>query len=155
MSEQSTGVDVSDPVFTAVGRVYFDDLDAYGMMYHGRYPTLIDRASIDCLEANGFPIGHEDMLVAFRAFDIEFHEPIRTLGPVDIEFRSIRTSRSTHTFSFVVKRGDVLHATGSRTFTKIDPTTGRSKPWTDAIRAIFQADHASSATPQTERVDAR
>ena len=152
MSNNLADVSVSDPVFSTRANVHFDDLDALGMMYHGRYPALVDRACIDCCAGRGFPLGHEDMLVVFRAFDIQFHEPIRTAGPVEIEFRSTRTSRSTHTFTFVVKRGDVLHATGSRTFTKIDPATGRSKPWTDEVRAVFQANDVPSATPQADRV---
>ena len=146
MPNSTAAVGVSCSFFSTAGRAHFDDLDGCGTAYHGRYPDPLDRACIDYCAARGFPIGPEDVLVAFRTLDVQFHQFIRTGEPVETEFRSARPSRSTDTCTFVVERGDVLRATANRAITKIDSTTGRSKPWTDETRAAFQANDMPNAT---------
>lgn len=146
--------DTSGPRFSAKSAVYFDDLDAFGMLYYGRYAALVEHGITALLAANGFKIGHEDTFNVLREFQITFEAPIRSVGEVDIDLWSTRTSRSSHTFGFAVKSGDVEHARGLRTATKVDPTTGRSKPWSDEIRAIFGVPSAmqSASSPQAPNV---
>jgi acyl-CoA thioester hydrolase len=46
--------------------IFFDDLDVFGMVYHGRYVTLVDRAMTSCFAGFGMTLGHEDINVVIR-----------------------------------------------------------------------------------------
>lgn len=118
-------------------QVYFDDLDAFGMFYHGRYLALIDRAFFACVSRLGFTPGHEDLHQVVRETQLVFIEPIRQIGDVDVIFWASRVGRSSALFDFVVKSAAGEHVRGSRSVIKFDPATGRSKPWGEKIRAVF------------------
>ncbi len=120
-------------------RVHFDDLDPFGQLYNGRYFALLDRGFQARMEKQGIPWGHEDLYVVLRETTFVFAEPIRGLGLVDLIFWVSEFSRSTATFQFIVKSGDTLHLCGNRIFTKFDPATNRSKPWSNRMITDFLA----------------
>ena len=121
--------------------VYFDDLDTYGMLYNGRYVALVDRGFYAYAAKMGWLFGHEDLNQVIREIKLTFGEPIRRVGEVDLVFWTTKSSRSSATFEFVIKSGDTEHARGHQTVTKIDPATGRSKPWSAEV-----ADFVTPAT---------
>jgi YbgC/YbaW family acyl-CoA thioester hydrolase len=120
--------------------VYFDDLDAYGMLYNGRYVALIDRGFSACLARMGLDLGHEDVTVVVREIALTFAEPIRRVGEVDLVFWVTRIGRSSATFEFLVQSDGTEHVRGHRSVTKFDPVAGCSKPWSVRALALFQVD---------------
>ncbi|GAB3029361.1 acyl-CoA thioesterase [Mycobacterium bourgelatii] len=125
--------------------VHFDDLDAFGMLYAGRYYPLVERGIIRGITKMGFPIGHEDMNVVIREMKLTFGAPIRRVGEVELEFWLARVSRSTATHEFVVRSEDGEHVRGYRTATKVNLATQRSAPWGDGILAAFGVKQLAAA----------
>ncbi|MGV0746546.1 acyl-CoA thioesterase [Mycolicibacter minnesotensis] len=141
-----------DTAYVEKCRVYFDDLDAFGMLHAGRYYALVERGITACVSRMGFQLGDEDVYVVAREMKLTFGAPIRRIGEVELVFWMSHIGRSSATFDFIVKSDEGDHARGYRSITKVDPATGRSAPWTDAIRAVFsgelpsRADAAAAAT---------
>ena len=78
------------PVFHHAARVYWDDTDGGGVVYHGSYVRLLDRARAEWLHALG--IGQQalraaDVVLAVRAMALDFRKPARLDDVVDIDVR--------------------------------------------------------------------
>lgn len=82
-------------------RVYYEDTDAGGVVYHARYVAFFERARTELLREKGFSqsiLLEQDIAFAVRRMSIEFHKPavlddwlivetkINKLNPASIEF---------------------------------------------------------------------
>src|SRR5690349_18850386 len=71
----------SSPVFAWPVRVYWEDTDAGGVVYHARYLHFLERARTEWLRASGF--GQNDLkagegvVFVVHAMDIRFNAPAR------------------------------------------------------------------------------
>ena len=77
-------------------RVYWEDTDAGGVVYHARYLHFLERARTEWLRAHGY--GQEllrlqhDLVFAVRAMSIEFRSPARLDDALQIGV-TLRTCR--------------------------------------------------------------
>ena len=70
-----------EPVFSWPTRVYWEDTDAGGVVYHAQYLAFLERARTEWLRAHGkgqetLRVDH-DLVFAVRAMRIEFLQPAR------------------------------------------------------------------------------
>ncbi|MEJ7746872.1 MAG: tol-pal system-associated acyl-CoA thioesterase [Luteimonas sp.] len=71
----------TDPVFSIPTRVYWEDTDAGGVVYHAQYLAFLERARSEWLRARGR--GQEllrrehDLVFAVRSMRIDFRKPAR------------------------------------------------------------------------------
>ena len=69
-------------------RVYWEDTDAGGVVYHAQYLAFLERARTEWLRARGY--GQEllradhDLVFAVRAMRIDFRAPARLDDPLDV-----------------------------------------------------------------------
>jgi acyl-CoA thioester hydrolase len=69
------------PVFVFPARVYWEDTDAGGVVYHAQYLAFMERARTEWLRAQGY--GQEllrvdyDLVFVVRAMSIDFRAPAR------------------------------------------------------------------------------
>jgi acyl-CoA thioester hydrolase len=71
----------AEPVFSWPTRVYWEDTDAGGVVYHAQYLAFLERARSEWLRARGkgqelLRVDH-DLVFAVRAMRIEFRQPAR------------------------------------------------------------------------------
>jgi acyl-CoA thioester hydrolase len=72
---------VVEPVFSWPTRVYWEDTDAGGVVYHAQYLAFLERARTEWMRAHGY--GQEllrrdhDLVFAVRAMRIDFRAPAR------------------------------------------------------------------------------
>ncbi|MER6066422.1 hotdog domain-containing protein [Streptomyces sp. NPDC001792] len=118
--------------------VFFDDLDAFGMLYHGRFAALLERAITRYFAGLGMSLGHPDLNVVVRELLVVFERPVTRIGPVDVTFRLDRLGRTSAEFAFRIHTGGHTHAHGRRVIVKIDPRTAAPDPWTDKTREILE-----------------
>jgi acyl-CoA thioester hydrolase len=122
-------------------RVYYDELDAMGMLYHGRYAALLDRALLAYWSVRGYgtDLIHStpDTFTVVRELTMTYHEPIRQHGNVTVHFWLNHVGRTSAEFGFrfLSTDGTTMHAEGRRTVIVLDPTSLRPTPWTEAGRA--------------------
>jgi acyl-CoA thioester hydrolase len=123
------------PVLEQV-RVFFDDLDAFGMVSNLRYAAMVERGINAYFGRFGFTYGHEDAGYVVKQFAITFEQPITTMGCVDLALWAETFGRTSAKFGFRFMSGHTAHAYGHRTVVKIDRGTLRPAPWTEELRKL-------------------
>lgn len=126
--------------------VHFDDLDAMGVVHNGKYAVLFERALAAYWTRRGWAFDpaaahFSEIFFVVREFSIRYRRPITGVGPVHIHFwiDSLGESTVDYTFRIVSADGAVVHAEGRRAQTKIDRTTLRPAPLSDAVRTACEA----------------
>jgi acyl-CoA thioester hydrolase len=77
-------------VFRHAARVYWDDTDGGGVVYHGSYVRMLDRARAEWLHALGIgqqALQAEDVVLAVRAMELDFRRPARLDDVLDVDVR--------------------------------------------------------------------
>ncbi|MFC8615574.1 acyl-CoA thioesterase [Micromonospora purpureochromogenes] len=123
--------------------VYFDDLDALGILHNSRYAVLLERALTAYWAERGvsFQGGQRsapDTFHAVREFTLTYRAPIAATGPVAVHFwlEHFGTSSAEYAYQFRSLDGSVVHAEGRRAIVRLDPATLRPTPWTETGRAV-------------------
>jgi len=69
------------PVFTHHVRVYYEDTDAGGVVYHGQYLNFLERTRTEWLRSKGIEqrklAENEKILFVIRSMDIQYIKPAR------------------------------------------------------------------------------
>ena len=76
--------------FRHAQRVYWDDTDGGGVVYHGSYVRMLDRARAEWLHALGIgqqALRADDIVLAVRAMELDFRKPARLDDALDIDVR--------------------------------------------------------------------
>lgn len=130
-------------VFTA--RVFFDDLDAMGMLHNSRYALLAERANSAFFEANGWrweadPADNPDQFYVVREQSIRYLEPVRGPGEVAVEMWVATLGQSSATYAFDIRStdGHRHHGHVRRVQIKLEPQTLRPTPWTPRLRTQLE-----------------
>lgn len=115
--------------------VYFEDLDAMGVVHNGRYAILFERALAAYWARADWPYdpGHPrfaEVLFAVREFTITYHVPITRAGTVQVQLwlEHLGTTSAVYGFRVLSDDGVVVHAEGRRVQVRLDPATLRPAP---------------------------
>ncbi|MER7574951.1 thioesterase family protein [Streptomyces sp. NPDC126514] len=116
--------------------VYFDDLDSYGMVHHGRYAVLFERAMMAYWAARDVPLGGtgspagERVVHVVRGLELTYEVPITRIGEIRVHFCIDHVGRTSYRYGFrlLSADGSTVHATGRRTQVNLDPATLRPAP---------------------------
>ena len=80
----------STQAFRHAVRVYWDDTDGGGVVYHGSYVRMLDRARAEWLHALGVgqqALQAQDVVLAVRSMALEFLKPARLDDELSIDVR--------------------------------------------------------------------
>jgi acyl-CoA thioester hydrolase len=121
--------------------IYFEDLDAMGVVHNGRYATLLERALAAYWARAGWMYDPNqprfaEMLFAVKEFTITYHEPITRIGAVQVQLWLDHLGTTSVVYGFRVGSDDgrVLHAEGRRVQVRLDPVTSRPAPISAELR---------------------
>jgi len=84
------------PLYTLPIRIYWEDTDAGGVVYHARYVAFLERARSEWMRALGYGQAElrdtHDFLFVIRAMTLDFRHPARLddLLSVSVELRECR-----------------------------------------------------------------
>ncbi|MGH9115514.1 MAG: acyl-CoA thioesterase [Acidimicrobiales bacterium] len=127
------------PGFVWSTQVFFDDLDAMGMLHNARYFALIERASSAFFEARGWRwerdvADNPDQHFVVRQQAAQYEDPIAGPGIVEVEMWVTRLGRTSAFFEYEVRSpGGRVHARAQRSTVKLDPVSLRPAPWTPRL----------------------
>lgn len=148
---QSTVV-IAERGFVWRTQVFFDDLDAMGMLHNAAYFLLIERAGSAFFEAHGWkfetdPALNPDQHYVVREQSVRYLAPIVGPGEVTVEMWLSRLGRTSATFGFEIgsQDGQRIHARAERVHVKLDSATLRPAPWSDRLRE--QLETIARSTP--------
>ncbi len=75
-------------MFSIPTRVYWEDTDAGGVVYHAQYLAFLERARTEWLRARGYGQdilrGEHNLVFAVRAMRIDFRKPARLDDALDV-----------------------------------------------------------------------
>jgi acyl-CoA thioester hydrolase len=101
-----------EPSFAFTIRVYYEDTDAVGVVYHANYVKFLERARTEWLrslgiEQNALAQSHGVIFVV-RSAAIEFLKPARFDDVIDVEVRVTARGGASVTFAQTIQRADEL-----------------------------------------------
>ncbi len=104
-------------VFEWPVRVYWEDTDAGGVVYHARYLHFLERARTEWLRACGYEQAQmsvsEDMVFAVRNMNIDFIKPAQLDELLTVRITLSECRRASFTAQHEIWRGQELLLTGS------------------------------------------
>ena len=93
-------------------RVYWEDTDAGGVVYHARYLQFLERARSDWLAGLGVSQTglrrERGLIFAVTRMEIEFRKPARLEDELDVSVRVQSVGRARMDFTQQIRRGDDL-----------------------------------------------
>jgi acyl-CoA thioester hydrolase len=119
-------------------RVGFDETDAQGVVYYGRYMPYFDRARVEYLRGLGLLTGMTgEPEFVMRAQHVEYHAPARFDDEVEVYARVERVGRTSVTWAFDAYRADTGEhlVSATQVAVSIDPAARRPVEVTAAFRA--------------------
>ena len=98
--------------FTWPVRVYWEDTDAGGVVYHAQYLAFMERARSEWLRGLGL---HQDamkrdtdLVFVVRAMDVDFHAPARLDDQLSVSVRLLECRGASLVLAQRIERGDAL-----------------------------------------------
>ena len=136
--------------FAVRTRVGFDETDAQGIVYYGRYMPYFDRARVEYLRHLDL-LGREphDPELVMRAQHVEYHAPARFDDELEVFVRVVRIGRTSIDWAFEahnVAAGRRL-ASATQTMVQVDLGRRRPVPVVDEFRravTLFESDVEAS-----------
>jgi len=111
-------------VFSLPVRVYYEDTDTGGVVYHSNYLNFMERARTEWLRSLGFEqdelLREHGVIFAVSAVSIAFHKPARFNELVAVTVALDRRGAASLTLKQDVRRGDELLASSEVRIACID-----------------------------------
>ena len=102
----------AEPVFSWPTRVYWEDTDAGGVVYHAQYLAFLERARTEWLRARGkgqeLLRAEHDLVFAVRAMRIDFRNPARLDDALQVTVALRECRRASLVIAQSIRRGDAL-----------------------------------------------
>jgi acyl-CoA thioester hydrolase len=120
------------PVFSNLTRVYWEDTDAGGVVYHASYVRFFERARTEWLRHRG--IGQaalreqDDCVLVVRAMEVDFLRPARLDDLLEVSVRVARLKGASLVIAQSITRGDEVLATATVRVACIGATDFRPRP---------------------------
>lgn len=135
-------------------RVYFEDTDAGGIVYHASYLRFAERARTEALRAMGLP--HSEMMLrhgmifVVRRAELDYQRPARLDDWLVVETTPRAVGGASTTLRQTVRRGDEVLVIVDVTLVSVRQETGRADripaEWRAALTAMAEAPESSRAS---------
>lgn len=135
--------DAISPLFSLPTRVYWEDTDAGGVVYHARYVAFFERARSEWMRSLGHGqqdmIDQLDLVFAVRDMRLDFRWPARLDDALEVTVALARVRRASVEFAQDVLRGGERLASARVRIAAIDATTFRPRGLPDALYEQFKS----------------
>jgi tol-pal system-associated acyl-CoA thioesterase len=125
-------------------RVYYQDTDAGGVVFHAQYLAFMERARTELLNERGLDLARiaDEMRVLFLVYEIKarYHAPARLNDMLSVSADVVKMGRASLVFRHRVERGSELLVEAEVTLALVD--RDRMKPArlpADLARELEQA----------------
>ena len=134
---------VVDPRFSWPTRIYWEDTDAGGVVYHARYVAFMERARTEWMRALGF--GQErtrtdhGLVFAVRAMTMDFLKPARLDDALSVTAAVQDCRKASMVFAQSIRRGDELLLTAQVRIAALHADSFRPRGIPQPLLAQLQA----------------
>lgn len=112
-------------------RIYYEDTDSGGVVYHSQYLNFMERARTEWLRALGFEQdllrNEHKLLFAVHSMQITYRRPARFNDALLIESQLVKASGASMQFEQIIYRGEELLCDASVRIACLDAETFRPK----------------------------
>jgi len=119
-------------------RVYYEDTDAGGVVYHASYLRFLERARTEWLRSLGFDQGtvreSHGVLFAVRAMSLEFMQPARFDDQLRVSVFDLAPRRASFELAQAIHRGDELLCRAHVRVACVDAKDFTPRPVPEVIR---------------------
>ncbi|MFC0679908.1 tol-pal system-associated acyl-CoA thioesterase [Lysobacter korlensis] len=131
-------------MFSLPVRVYWEDTDAGGVVYHAQYVAFLERARSEWMRSCGHAQDRmrqdQDLVFAVRAMSVDFLKPARLDDALDVGVELQECRRASLVFRQSVGRGDEVLLTATVRIAALDATGFRPRaipqPLFDQLKAL-------------------
>lgn len=131
-----------DVRFSWPTRVYWEDTDAGGVVYHARYVAFMERARTEWMRALGY--GQErlrqehDLVFAVRSMELDFLKPARLDDALEVSAVLRRCKRASLEFRQAIRREGELLTTASVRIAALGASGFRPRGMDDALFELLK-----------------
>lgn len=115
--------------FSVQVRVYYQDTDAGGVVFHAQYLSFMERARTELLNAAGFDLARfateRGVLFMVHALAVRYHLPARLNDLLSVSAEVVKMGRASLVFSQHVERGAERLVDADVTIALVDRERGR------------------------------
>ena len=123
-------------------RVYWEDTDAGGVVYHARYVAFMERARSEWMRALGW--GQEAMrtgggqVFVVRAMSLDFHKPARLDDALQVSVTLTQCRRASLVMAQQVRRDGQLLASATVRLAAVGAADFRPQPIDASMLSVFE-----------------
>ncbi len=129
--------------FTWPVRVYWEDTDAGGVVYHARYLAFMERARSEWMRARGFDQetlrSRDDLVLVVRAMQIDFRAPARLDDQLQVSVRLLECRGASFTMTQLIHCGDALLIAAKVRIAALQASTFRPRPIPDPLSSELKS----------------
>ena len=129
-------------------RVYYQDTDAGGVVFHAQYLAFMERARTELLNAAGLDLAHiaEKQRVLFLVYELKvrYHQPARLNESLAVTAEVARMGRASLLFRQRVERASELLVEGDVTVALVDRDRMRPARMPEELAAALDAVHTKA-----------
>ncbi len=133
----------TESVFSWPTRVYWEDTDAGGVVYHAQYLAFLERARTEWLRARGkgqelLRVEH-GLVFAVRSMRIEFRQPARLDDALNVSVALRECRRASLVMVQTIRRDDVLLLDAEVRVAALNASNFRPRAISDALFGELKA----------------
>ena len=124
-------------------RVYWEDTDAGGVVYHARYLAFLERARSEWMRARGFDQealrSRDDLVFVVRAMEIDFRAPARLDDQLQVSVRLLECRGASFVMSQRIERGGILLIEAKVRVAALQATNFRPRPIPEPLNSELKS----------------
>lgn len=124
-------------------RIYYQDTDAGGVVFHAQYLAFMERARTELLNASGLDLARlaEERRVMFFVHElaVRYHQPARLNELVSVSAEVVKMGRASLAFRQRVERGDELLVEAEVTVAVVDCDRMRPARMPEELRKVLES----------------
>ena len=129
--------EIPGSAFSWPARVYWEDTDAGGVVYHARYLAFMERARSEWMRALGWNQGvlrdRDDQVFVVRAMDIDFRAPARLDDQLQVSVRLLECRGASFSVGQRIERDGSLLVEARVRIAALRASDFRPRPIPDAL----------------------
>ena len=126
-------------------RVYYEDTDAGGVVFHSNYINFFERARTEMLRAMGCEqdelTANEGTIFVVRSMQVDYLSPARFNELLQVSAEVTLAKKVSLTFEQQIKRGDVVLCTSIIRIACLDAFTMRPKAIPENLLELLKNEH--------------
>ena len=129
------------PVFTKQERVYYEDTDAGGVVYHANYLNFMERCRCEWLDAIGFNVAklqhNDDIMFVVKHAELSFDAPAKLFDQLDVTASALHVGKVKLIVEQKIYNKDQLLCTGVITLAALSASEFSLKRFPQTLRSAL------------------